>query len=57
MELTLRVYTKKVNYMDSRVISLNDGELDEIISNYLIKEEYIKDDEKLIDITFESITL
>jgi len=52
MELTIRIYTKN----DSRTISFNAGEIDEMVEKYL-KEQYLGDDEIVESIAYENVGL
>jgi hypothetical protein len=56
MDITIRIYTKEGNYNGSRTIMLNEGELDDMIGRYL-RDEYLKDSEKLESISYEDIKL
>ena len=52
-ELTVRIYTNTGNYSSSRTIRLNDGELTEIIGDYIRKEQYIHSGEDLTCLDIE----
>ena len=52
-ELTVRVYTNIGEYNSSRTINLNDGELTEMIGNYLRKERYLLSGEDLTCLDIE----
>jgi len=56
MEMTIRIYTERNNYSDTRTIFLNEGALDDMVSAYL-REEYLKDGETISSITYEEIKL
>ena len=56
MEITIRVYILENEYTASRRILLNEGELDDVIGEYL-KHEYLKEGETLVSIVYEDIKL
>jgi len=57
MELTIRIYFEEISYSGSRTIKLNQNELDDMLSEYLVREDYLKTTEQLKDITYEDIKL
>ena len=57
MEIKIRIFTKERNFADSRTILLNEGELDDMIGEYLKREQYLKEDEELESITYEDVRL
>jgi len=58
MDIKIRIYTmNKSGYTDSRQILLNEGELDDMIAEYLFRKAYIKDDEEVSSISYESVNL
>lgn len=56
MDITIRIYTKEGNYNASRTITLNEGELDDMIGRYLL-DEYLKGSETMESISYEHINL
>lgn len=57
MDITIRIYTKDGDYRSTRTIKLNEGELDDMIGDYLIRERYLKSSEKLESVLCEDIKL
>lgn len=57
MDITIRIFTENNGYTDSKTILLNEGELDDMIKEYLEREQYLKDKEKLVSITYEDVKL
>ena len=52
-ELTVRIYTNIGDHSSSRTIRLNDGELTEIIGDYIRKEQYLHSGEDLTCLDIE----
>lgn len=57
MDITIRIFTKINGHTNSRTILLNEGELDNMIEEYLYLERYLKDKEELLSITYENVKL
>ena len=57
MEIKIRIYTKNRNFQDSRTILLNEGELDDMIGEYLKREQYLKECEIIENISYEEVRL